>query len=277
MAVEGYTSVEIARLFNETGVKAPIVFQMEKGRTNRVPKGEGFLWNSSTICQMLRNEVYIGNLVQKKFTKEAVGGKNHLNPREDWLITYNHHAPIVDKEVFEKVQKKRGMKRKTQYHPTHPLVGKLVCGCCKKNLQYRKGMNPYFHCSHRYSNAMENCVDQANAMFLEQYVLYRMQDKRYAQYANKELEIRKETVSMNETARKVEAAYSKTEYSRMEHSKTEYSEMEYSKMEYKRNLFNGGKESAVLTKEMMDFYIEKIVVYDEQKIEICWKENVIVT
>ena len=83
LTVEGYTSIEIARLFNEMSVKTPIEFKIEKGRTSRKPKGERFLWNSSTICQILRNEIYIGNVVQKKYTKDFVGGKNHLNPREE--------------------------------------------------------------------------------------------------------------------------------------------------------------------------------------------------
>ena len=69
LTVEGYTSIEIARLFNEMSVKTPIEFKIEKGRTSRKPKGERFLWNSSTICQILRNEIYIGNVVQKKYTK----------------------------------------------------------------------------------------------------------------------------------------------------------------------------------------------------------------
>ncbi len=177
LTLEGHTSVEIARLFNETGVKAPVEFKMEKGETRRVPKGGKFLWNSSTICQILRNEVYIGNVVQKKYTKDYVGGKNRLNPRENWLVTYSHHEPIVEKEIFDRVQKGRGAKHKPQQNPTHPLTGRLVCGCCKKNLVYRRGLNPYFGCGKRYTNGMENCVVRVNAMYLEQYVLFYLQEK----------------------------------------------------------------------------------------------------
>jgi len=133
LTVEGYTSTGIARLFNETHVKTPIEFKIEKGKTSRVPKGDRFLWNSSTICQILRNEIYIGNIVQKKYEKDFVGGKNHIKPREEWLTGYNHHEPIIDKELFAEVQKGRGMKRNPQHNPTHPLTGKLICGCCKKN------------------------------------------------------------------------------------------------------------------------------------------------
>lgn len=55
LTLEGYTSVEIAKLFNETGVKTPVEFKIEKGKISRTPKGERFLWSNSTICQILRN------------------------------------------------------------------------------------------------------------------------------------------------------------------------------------------------------------------------------
>lgn len=230
LTLEGRTSVEIAKLFNETGVKTPVEFKIEKGKTRRKPKGERFLWNGSTICQILKNEIYIGNIVQKKYTKDFVGGKNHLNPRKDWLVSYGHHEPIINKEDFDKVQESREnsrqhasqtaltlYKRPPQYHVAHPLVGKLVCGCCGKNLNYRRGMNPYFTCCHRYSNNMESCVRKVNAMFVEQYILLMMQDKLEAEYS--------------------------------------------------------GNRFAELSKEMVERYLDKIEVHDEQHMEICWKEG----
>lgn len=248
LTVEGYTSTQIARMFNETRVKTPIEFKMEKGRTSRKPKGGRFLWSSSTICQILRNEIYIGNIVQKKYTRDSVGGKNHLNPREDWLIAHNHHEPIIERHVFEKVQEGRGVKRKPQYNPTHPLVGKMVCGCCKKNLSYRTGLNPYFCCRHRYSNAMGHCVDKANAMFLEQYILFKLQEKR--QEDGEPEKFRIEETYRNYVSDRTESFLS---------GETMVKSME--------------DELAVLSKEMVDHYIEKILVYDEQHIEIFWKEK----
>ncbi len=310
LTVEGYTSVEIARLFNETRVKTPIEFKIEKGRTSRVPKGERFLWSSSTICKILRNEIYIGNIVQMKYTKDFVGGKNHLKPREDWMITYNHHEPIIDREVFDKVQEGRGLKRNPGYNPTHPLVGTLVCGCCKKNLCYRRGLNPYFTCHNRYCNAMKNCVDKVNAMFMEQYVLFMMQDKLHA---NGELEkLRREAVTrldreikeLKEKRQLLIVRIQKLKHQNFESYQNYISgktdsfesedivvksvekeladlnetvqEMETAniKMECDRDMLSVGSEFVVLSKEMIHYYIEKVVVYDEQNIEICWKENI---
>ena len=310
LTVEGYTSVEIAKLFNETGVKTPIEFKIEKGRTSREPKGERFLWSTSTICQILRNEIYIGNIVQKKYTRDFVGGKNHLNPREDWLITYNHHEPIVERHVFDKVQEGRGLKRNPQYNPTHPLIGKLVCGCCKKNLCYRRSLNPYFSCHNRYSNALDNCVNKVNAMFMEQYVLLMMQDKLYAEG---ELEkIRREAIIRLESEikeRKEKRLLLDSRILKLKHQNFEAyqnyvsgktdsfhsddrvvksieneladlnetvqkMEAAYMQMECDRDMLSAGNKFAVLSKEMLDRYIEKIVVYDEQNIEIYWKEKV---
>ena len=307
LTVEGYTSSRIARLFNQTGVKTPIEFKIEKGKTRRVPKGRRFLWSSTGICQILRNEVYIGNIVQKKYTKEFVGGKNRLNPREDWLVTYGHHEPIIDRETFEQVQEGRGKKRKPVQKSRHPLTGKLVCGCCKKNLQYCTGRNPYFNCHNRYSNMLENCVRKVNGMFMEQYVLFMLTErlsanaeleKLYRESADRlETEIkelkhrRQEMLSRAEKLRNIRLE----EYQNFRLGKTdvfqgasenvkaaeeelkklddnmERLEREYAELINERDIRSAGSRPAVLTKETIDQYIERIEVYDEQNIEICWK------
>lgn len=177
LTMEGRTSVEIARMFNQAKVKTPIEYKIEKGRTSRKPKGGQFSWSSSTVCQILRNEVYIGNIVQKKYKKDFVGGKTHAAPREEWVTCCSHHEPIIGQEMFWQVQKMRGRKKGGRHAPPHPLAGVLVCGCCKRNLRYRAGLNPYFTCQNRYANPSGACVEKVNAMFLEQYALFAMQGK----------------------------------------------------------------------------------------------------
>lgn len=308
LTLEGRTSVEIAKLFNETGVKTPVEFKIEKGKTSRIPKGERFLWSGSTICQILRNEIYIGNTVQKKYEKDFVGGKNHIKPREEWLGAYGHHEPIINKEVFDKVQEDRGKKRPPQYHETHPLVGKLVCGCCKKNLNYRRGLNPYFTCYHRYSNNMKTCVRRVNAMFAEQYVLLMMQDKLEAEGELEKLRMEaaerlgQEIRELKEKKRRLSAMAEKAKQQKFEayqnyasgkagsfqsdgsvvqsieeemadlEGRLQKAEAEYSAMDrggegYPKERF------AELSREMIERYIEKIEVYDEQHMETRWKEK----
>lgn len=309
LAAEGYTSCQIARLFNEVGVRTPIEFKIKKGKTSRVPKGGKFLWSGSGICQILRNEVYIGNIVQKKTTKEFVGGKNRLNAREDWLVTYGCHEPVIDKETFDKVQAGRGKKRGSAQKRGHPLIGKLVCGCCKKNLRYHVGVNPYFSCCDRYTNMLEGCARKVNGMFMEQYVLFMLQEKLSAAGKLDELcresacrleaEIkefkhkRQELLSKAEKLRHIrleeyqnyrlgktsvfqgesEEAKSVEEELRSLNDKMEQMEREYAGLVCEKDRRGDGSLSAVLTKEMMDRYIERIMVYSEQDIEICWKKS----
>lgn len=178
LTLQGCTSVQIARQFNEEKVKTPVEFKLERGETTRAPKGGIFLWTPSMICQILRNRIYVGDIVYGKYEKDFVGGKNHIKPRKEWSICYNHHEPIIKREVFEQVEAKRGKKQNAQGQKSHPFVGKAVCGCCKRNLRYRHGQNPYFCCHQRYFNAMEGCVEKVNAAYLEEYVLFMIQQKR---------------------------------------------------------------------------------------------------
>lgn len=177
LSLDGRTSVEIAKKLNESGVKTPLAFRVEKGKTSRKPKGGNFLWSSSMVCQILHNEVYIGKIVQKKYTKDLAGGKNRVNPHGERLVTCHHHEPIIAKDVFDRVQKRFGRKKADPAHARHPLVGRLICGCCKKNLCYRNGKQPYYTCPQRYTNASDHCVKKVDVRCLEQAVLLMMHDR----------------------------------------------------------------------------------------------------
>lgn len=307
LTLEGNTSVKIAKLFNETGVKTPIEFKIESGETSRMPKGEKFLWSASVICQILRNEVYIGNIVQKKTKKNHVGGKNHLKPREEWLITYHHHEPIIDLEVFERVQKNRGGKKTPPYNESHPLTRKLVCGGCGKSLEYRRRLNPYFSCPYRYSNGLEHCIKKANAMFLEQYILFMMQgrlekngelnimkqkeladiDKEIIELKKKRQTLEKKIHSLKQQCFEAYQNYTSGKTDDFQsnglmqqhledeliklNSYIEEKEAAYINLKFDCNGVEREKHIAALSKEMVEQYIEKIVIYDEQNIEIQWR------
>lgn len=177
MALEGKTSVEIARLFNKERIPTPIEFKIKKGQTGRNPIGKCFQWDYPIICSILRNPVYVGDMVYDKYKKDDVGGKNHIKPRNEWKVYKDHHAMIVSRDDFDEVQKMRksmDSKRKKDMEERHPLQGKVFCGGCGRAMTLRKkGLNPYFYCKQRYAYVdTENCIRNMNLMFLEQYILY---------------------------------------------------------------------------------------------------------
>lgn len=170
MAADGMSSSRIARRLNEDGVKTPAEFRAAGGKAKRQPKGDGFWWESGTVCAILRNEVYTGAVVCGKYTKDFVGGKCHLRPREEWKVFRGHHEAVIDSGLFEAAQKRRGTPSRRK-GKSHPLVGKLICGCCGRNLTYRKRQNPYFYCQNRYVNGREGCIKRLNAAYAEEALL----------------------------------------------------------------------------------------------------------
>lgn len=166
MALSGYTCVQIARQFNKEGVKTPKQFKVADNKTLE--------WHSSSICHILKNEVYVGDIVYEKYYKKEVGGKSYLKPRSEWKIYHNHHEPIVSQQVFEKVQK--SVKHVNIYNTNqkHPLTGKLLCNCGKK-LQLKKEANAYFRCPYIYVTTNVDCIRKISLKFLEEYILHEVQ------------------------------------------------------------------------------------------------------
>ena len=63
-------------------------------------------WENKTIKNILRNKVYIGTTEQNK--RSRISYKNRKlrpNPKEQWNVVENTHPPIIDKNVFDRVQK----------------------------------------------------------------------------------------------------------------------------------------------------------------------------
>lgn len=223
LALQGVTSSQTAKKLNLDNVPTPVEFKIRKGTTSRKSKGDKFCWGSSTICSILRNPVYAGDVEYGKTEREQVGGRNVLKARAEWKIIRNHHAPIISREDFEEVQKSRGKsRRKRMGGDRHPLIGKAVCGCCKCNLRIREGINPYFNCHNRYVNGQEDCVSKVNVMFVEQVVLFRLEEYKESRVFPEE-----------------------------------------------QNLASEG--DVLVTSELVERYIDKIVIYNEKEIEIRWK------
>ena len=66
-------------------------------------------WSTSTIDRMLSNEKYMGNLLlQKTCTPDFLTGKQKKNCGEQSMfLVENAHEPIVSKEIFEDVQRRK--------------------------------------------------------------------------------------------------------------------------------------------------------------------------
>lgn len=305
LALQGMTSSRTAKKLNLEKVPTPVEFKIRKGKTSRKPKGDKFYWSSSTICSILRNPVYAGDVEYGKTEREQVGGRNVLKARAEWKVIRNHHAPIIAREDFEKVQESRGKSYDKRQKSRHPLIGRVVCGCCRRNLSLKEGLNPYFTCHNRYVTGLEECVSKVNVMFLEQVVLFRLEE--YLKGQNLAVEVSQKVKDdlagkRDELLRDLRQAewehdrlkkqhyksyqlYSQREqtefhslHAEMEKQQKVISDLQEQFIQVEKQLVRkesekfAPREDALLTPEVMERYIDSIVVFNEEEIEIRWKE-----
>jgi len=115
-------------------------FYRASGKTP--PHGLVNAWLSSTIYQMLRNQVYIGNMAQGKRVNISFKTKQRrVVPMEDWVIIPDTHEPLIDKEVWDAVQKRTNSgnlstKRLSRTGKPSLFSSIIKCACCGANLAY---------------------------------------------------------------------------------------------------------------------------------------------
>ncbi len=101
-------------------------------------------WENKTIKNILKNEIYIGVTVQNKRSRiNYKNRKTRANPKKQWNIVENTHEPIIDKKIFDTVQKmiiSQNYNRNEKKH--HFLLdGLLVCYECKHKIGVRTRKN----------------------------------------------------------------------------------------------------------------------------------------
>ena len=175
----------------------------------------------------------------------------------------------------------------------------------------KRSLNPYFYCHARYAYAdAENCVDHVNLMFLEQVILYRMEEETTIQQEMKRLrgkererfheKIEKLTKIKNRLIRKREnlqrermERYERSVFDAEFQFQTDDTEIRRAEekiagigqeidrlkeavpeMDTGFMDFSENSMGGQFTKELVKALIRKIVVYDEAHIEIefvTWK------
>lgn len=105
---EGYGKTAIARLLNAEGIPNPTEYKRLNGiRKKTSSNPNATLWKYYAISDMLHNEMYIGNLVQAKYGSISYKSKkNKPRPKSSWIRVENTHEPIIDADLWERVQRK---------------------------------------------------------------------------------------------------------------------------------------------------------------------------
>ena len=102
------------------------------------------------ISLMMKNEAYIGRLVQGKTRRRLHDHENvHVLDKEDWVVTENAHQPLVSQEIFDRanaLSRKRWVaagfdveKKRRSTKGENKYIGIIRCGFCGRNMRHGVG------------------------------------------------------------------------------------------------------------------------------------------
>lgn len=137
MYAEGNGYHKICEYLNNNNIPPRSVYKKQKGSKFVCSNCDykSVRWNPDTIAQILRNEFYIGNLVQGKIT--SMGYKVHKFKKvaeKDWCRIENSHEAIIDMETWNTVQNRLGTHSKpVKSGEVHYLSRKVYCMECDKS------------------------------------------------------------------------------------------------------------------------------------------------
>lgn len=107
--------------------------------------GGSMQWRGSTLVKLLKNEKYVGDLVQKKtITPDYLThAKKYNHGQEALIVIENHHEPIIDRELWNTVQEE--LKRRNRHNrksaghaERYAFSGKIKCGSCGASFVARR-------------------------------------------------------------------------------------------------------------------------------------------
>ena len=317
LSLNGKNTSEISQILNDKKIMSPLGFKKKrKVIVNRDPLSkEIFLWSNNPIHIILTNETYLGSMVYGKSKQESVGSKRAIIlPRDEWKKIENHHAAIIDKDTFWKVQDNFYKRVKTKRNPVqHVLKGKMRCGGCNRMLAIMPSAQKQYFC--QYNNLSEKgCFSGIIAIDEVEKVIFKairceidkwvdqdetnrlIREKRSVAINNKKNKLSEIIKKINETkvAKKNELEAYHLGKSSIEAYLTARNKLDIEIMLYEEKQtaleneikkseeiikmhvktidgfmkFAGAKE---LTTELVEAFVEKVLLYNNKKIEIQWK------
>lgn len=132
---EGLGNLAICHKLNDMGILNPTGYKKKKlhqNYNNVKMKQEDYSWCPSTVRNILKNDIYIGNITQgKRRVKSYKVHKVEQVPKDEWITVENMHEPIINKELFEKAQALRKIDTRVQNSGELSMwAGVLKCADC---------------------------------------------------------------------------------------------------------------------------------------------------
>lgn len=169
--VSGMAILEITTELNKMQIPNPSAYKKLKGFNYRHPAGNtnSSLWVESSVRRILKNEMYIGNMVQGKNRKLSYKIRQCVAvPEEEWYVVKGTHEPITDKITFEKAQAlfKKNMRVSPQDKKAGLFAGLVKCADCHKGMSKKSNKQNgkeyhYYRCSTAKVTKGEACPQRS--------------------------------------------------------------------------------------------------------------------
>lgn len=171
MFANGNGVTQICKYLNENKISIPSLYKYEKGskyNNHKIKKTDTediHVWRTNTIYQILKNEVYIGTLVQHKNENISYKNKKQVSvPKEERIIVPHCHKPIIEDRIWKTVNSRFGKKKRVKEISNGEISifsNKIKCGHCGHKF-YRNSKKTkdktfkYWLCGNRYNYLCKN-------------------------------------------------------------------------------------------------------------------------
>lgn len=190
--LDGMSKNAIVHNLNDRGILCPSEYKKSKGLNYQNPSGsERPLWSSKTVSDILKNRLYVGDMVQGR--QRVKSYKIHTQeqvPENEWYIVENTHEPIIERLIFEKVQEllKRDTRTAPQKKKLYLFSGFLRCADCGKAMSRSQVKGTVYYFCRTYKDQSKTACTKHSVKHnrLEAAVLYAIQQQVYltVHYAN---------------------------------------------------------------------------------------------
>ena len=95
-------------------------------------------WSEKTIADILKNEVYIGSVVQGKYRKISYKNKKVISlQKKDWIVVSHQHDPIISLSMWNEVQRRMQQKTRIQSKTgkIYEFSKKIYCQKCGQSFE----------------------------------------------------------------------------------------------------------------------------------------------
>lgn len=147
--IEGKTVSEIANELNKNNILTPAAYKRKnEPESNNIETDKR--WNAKMINKMLKDRIYVGDLIQGK--KKVENYRSHkliTTKKDEWIIIQNNHEPIISKDKFDKVQEIIEKNKCARSNEEKDLFYRfLKCSDCGESFTLRRVKNyEYYHCT----------------------------------------------------------------------------------------------------------------------------------